>query len=163
MNLGEITTQPGSGYIRYDVFREQTQSRPGQRALADVRGKDLDRHIAGFIAEILQQGDGHRVGFLACRTARHPDADRVIVVQSVEDPRKDLLPQRAKHAGVTEKARDVDEQILVQRFPFLGMVLQVLRILLQRMYAMQRHAPLDAPLDRTGVVMREVHPGRRPQ
>lgn len=127
---------------------------------AQVRPEELDRDALGGGRQDLEQADGDRVGLLARRAPRHPDADRAAVdlpLARHQRPERALLEGRER-LRVAEERGDVDQHVLGER-PGLGRVLaergQVLR---KPARPAQGHAPLDPPQDRGALVAGEVEP-----
>jgi hypothetical protein len=77
----------------------------------------------GLRVQKLLQRNRERVGFLAGRTARHPDSDRVDWRSSIDDLGEDARLQLVEHLRVAEKAGHVDEQIVIQRVDLADILL----------------------------------------
>ena len=116
------------------------------RLFANVGAKDLDAVAAGLVFQVVHQGDGDGIGFLARGAARHPDPDRDGGGLVLQDGREYFLTQGDKTIRVAEKLGDLDDQVIEQRLNFARLVLQKADVILERFNVVEHHAPLDAPL-----------------
>src|SRR6185437_13489616 len=71
-------------------------------------------------------------------------------------PGDDLLRQEFEDLPVAEEARDIDKQVLAEKLYLAGVLLKHLEIAVAVGNSGHRHAPLDAALQRTWLVEREV-------
>ena len=73
----------------------------------------------------------------------------------------DLLRQEIEHLRVAEEAGDVDEQVLGEKVELAGVAAQHVEIAVHvvGLDRRHRHAPLDAALQRAGLVEREIMRG----
>ena len=99
------------------------------RRIAEIGGEDLNRPRGLGRVEKLEQRHGDRVGLLARRAARHPDADRRAVRLAADDRREDLALEILEHLRVAEEARDVDQDVAVERVGLAAVALEELRVL----------------------------------
>ena len=90
----------------------------GDGAIIYIGGED--RHLSrGFrLRQRFSEQDGERIGLLACRAARDPDADRVFGPPLGNQIRDDGRGQGFKHGGVTEETGYADQDFPEQEFRF---------------------------------------------
>jgi len=66
---------------------------------------------------------------------------------------------RVEYAGAAEKAGNVDQHVVIQRFDLRGMALHEFRVFLDVLDFVHHHAPLNAPQNGGLPVVREIHAG----
>ena len=161
--LDEKPPPPRHRHNRRDARRVDAGPRFVDRRLANVRGENLHRHARALVAEKLQERDDDRIGLLARRAARHPDANRRLRRTVLEQPGKNFFLQRLEHLRLAEEARHVDEQVLVERVHLVGRLLEEAHVGRERLDLVQHHPPRDAALERRRLVEGKIHARRRAQ
>src|SRR5262245_55808220 len=104
----------------------------------------------------LEQGDRQRICFLAGGAPRDPGANRPIITSFFDQLREDLLGQRLERLRLAEKARDVNQQILIERADLRRGFLEQSYVMLDVRHPVQRHAAEQAALDGRKLVVFEV-------
>ena len=156
IHLHEEAPQPRPRDIELDIVRVDPGARLHDRGFTDIASEQLDRDDAVRVAKGLEQHDGQRVGFLSRRTPRRPDADRRVRRPLLEDARKDATLQDPESFRIPEKSGHVHEQVVVQRVHLGGVPLEVVDVALERVQAVNHHAPTDAAPDRRLPIQREI-------
>ena len=72
---------------------------------------------------------------------------------------EDVAFQHGKGLGIAKKIGHANQQVAKQRVDFRRCVLQILDVRVDVVHALHRHAPLDAPVNRAGFVLRKIVPG----
>jgi hypothetical protein len=138
----EALRRDALGDARVVLCRASTADRP----VADVAPEHLDRERDPPPLEVLEQADGERVGLLAAGAAWHPHADGSAARPARRDERrKDAVVERGEHLGVPEEARDVDEEVVVQRGQLRVVGADALQVLAEPRRAHERGAAGDPP------------------
>ena len=131
-----------------------------EQRVVEVGGEDLElAHPRGFLGRLHERhGDGVRL--LAGGAAEHPAAQR-IAGALLEQFGQDRALEHVEHFGIAEETRHTDQHVRVERVDLLGVavVAQEPGVLRQRVVLGEDHAAADPPLDGSGLVEREVHPG----
>src|SRR6185436_15101489 len=95
-------------------------------SVLEVGCEDLNVAPLAPAIPFLEEQHRDRVRFLTrCATGHpHPQLPTPVVfaLQVVEEPRDDLVRQRLPGLGITEKARDGDEQVREERLRLLGIL-----------------------------------------
>ena len=132
------------------------------RVFVEVGREDLYARWRRDLACVFAQQDRDRVGLLAGRARRYPDADRFVHGLAVEQPRK-VAFERVEGVRVAEEIGDADQHVLQQRTGFAGMRAQDREVGRQVGHAVDLHAAADAAQDGRALVVREVAAGARAQ
>ena len=69
------------------------------------------------------------------------------------------LLRYSKVSWIPEEGRHVDEQIAIQGIHFGGIGFQALQVGSHGLHFVENHAAQDAPAERAGLVLREIHSG----
>ena len=77
--------------------------------------------------------------------------------------REDLRSQRLKRIGVAEESRDVNQDVLIKRTHFIGVLLKEPDVLLDGADLVQHHSPLHPATNCGELVIGEIHAGRAAQ
>src|SRR5207237_1709277 len=101
--------------------------------------------------------------FLAGRTSRHPDAYRRVRGFVLQNLGEDAVFERLESLRLAEKARDVDQDVLIQRLELRAILLQVPCVIAEIFLDIKHHAPHDSPPDRRIAITAEVDAERRAQ
>ena len=141
-----------------DAFRKNTRGGLLQRDVVDVGGKDL--HVQRLACRFHRLLNEHRqrIRFLAGRAGRDPDSQLVGFLRLGDQPRHNLPLQKGPGLGVAKEAGDVDQQVFVQRRPFLFRCFQQFDVLFGRSATGDHAPPLDPPAQRARLVVREIDP-----
>ena len=162
VHLGEKPLQACWRDVLGDVREVLSRPRLLHGALGEVRAEDLEgggRPLSrGF-----QQADDERVDLLAGGAPGHPHPHRRAGRPILQQPRQDLAGQDLEGARVAEEGGDRDEALLMEGLRLVRVVLEVARVLLQRLDVGEHHAPCDPPLDGRRLVRAEVRAGRPAQ
>ncbi len=132
------------------------------RRFADIGGENLERNALSRLVQEFHQADGDRISLLTRCAPGHPDPDGV--------PGSPILDQSGKHAGLQileerwlpKECSDGDQTVLAQCGGFLAILLEMPAVVFEVFESAEGHAPLDAPGQGAGLVVREVHPGGAP-
>jgi hypothetical protein len=84
----------------------------------DVAEAAVGMGAVGPVAEVLQKHDRHGVRLLAGRAARDPETDGLALGLVVQNLWKEHVPERLEWIRFPEKAGDVNQDVVVQRFLF---------------------------------------------
>src|SRR5207247_7988912 len=76
---------------------------------------------------------------------------------------EDAVLERLERLGLAEKARDVDQDVLIKRLELRAILLQVLCVIAEIFLDMKHHASHDAPPDRRIAITAEVDAERSAQ
>ena len=144
------------GQRRHPAFAVQAAARPRQLPFVDVGGQDLDRKAPAALAHRLSQHHGQAVRLLAAGAARHPDADLASGLTALEDGRQDQRLETVVALGLAKEVRDHDEHVVVELLELGTIAADQVGIVVQRLDAMQGHAPFGAAHDRALLVAGEV-------
>ena len=143
-NLGQGGARIGSGSRLFD------------RRLAQVRGEDLHRCFARPVAHGFCQHDRNRIGLLAGGTARHPYAQRILPGLTFDQLWNDPAFENPECLRLTEKARDMNQDILIQGIQFGRVPPEKLDVFADTADFFEQHAPGDAPVYGAGLVVGEI-------
>ena len=114
--------------LRRDLCRNcleiESFARCGDGVSVDIRCEDLEFHITLGRGDLLTQQNGERVSLLARAAARDPDAQGLVGGMGAHQLGDRGLSKIVEDFGVTEKARDVDQQVLCQKLQFSRVRLQ---------------------------------------
>ena len=163
IRLDEESAQALRRNVRGDAFPVVAGAGGVDREVADVRPEDLDRDAARPVSEVLEEEDGDRIDLFARRAAGDPRAERSFARLLRENGRENGALERLERLRIPEEPGHVDEHVLVKGADLLGMRTQVLQVLPQPLDPVHHHAPLDPPLDRVLLVVREIHAVRSSQ
>jgi len=127
-------------------------------ARVEVRCENLKTDRAFGQRNLFEENHDERIDFFAGTASHAPYPDRNTGLRLRDDLRHDPLTERVERFGVTEKIRDVDQNILCQSLNFCGVVLQQSQILIHvpGFDRRHRHAPLNPALQGAVLVEREV-------
>ena len=129
-----------------------------QRCPMDVGGEDLDLHAAMHGLDPFQQEDCQRVGLFARRAARHPGPELPVGRDRGQDRGEDLDFQPLECLVIAEKPGYTDQQVLIEKVQFVGILLQPLCVVVEVERLIQEEPPLGAAGDRVWLVMTEIDP-----
>src|SRR5258707_4237701 len=129
------------------------------RDFADVGGENLEREAHFSLLQKLHQADGDRISFLARGAPWNPDPDWILASSILHQRWEHLLRHFVEDGWFAEEFGDGDKEALAQRVGFLVVLLEIPAVVVQRFEPSEGHAPLDAPLEGAGLVVREVHSG----
>ena len=117
-----------------------------------------------MVPQIFREDHGDGIGFFAGGTARDPKAQRAMLgVAILQNGGKDDIAEGFESFGIAEKTGDVDEHVAVKLVEFVGVFLDVGKIIFEGFETVQDHAALDAALERGLFIFGEVHAGGLPQ
>ena len=108
----EITRQARVRNVRGDCGGIHTFAGSRESALVEVGGEHDQLAVQVTARDLLAEQDRERVRFLAGSAARHPNADRLIRLEMIEQRRDDLRSQRFPRDRVAKKSRDRNQQII---------------------------------------------------
>ena len=150
----EKARQPVGRDVVGDRRRVKAETCGCDRRRVDVGGEYLQTDDAFLGGDRLLEQHGERIRFLARAAAGHPQPDRLIGGLLADQLGDDRLRQLLEHRRVPKKARDVDQQVLGQRRAFGLVSPQAVEVAVAVgcLDAGHRHPPLDAPLQRAGLV-----------
>ncbi len=77
----------------------------------------------------------------------------------LQQARESLRLQRLERLRIAEKGGDADENVLIQRLDFGRIALQEAGVFAAARQLEQRHPAADAPVQRVGLILREVDTG----
>src|ERR1035438_1459622 len=134
----------------------------GDRRFADIGSENLERNALSRLVQEFHQADGDRISLRAGGAPRHPDPNGVpgspIPDQSGEHARLQILEDR----WLPKECSDGDQAVLAQCGGFLAILLEMPAVVFEVFESAEGHAPLDAPRQGAGLVVREVHSGGAP-
>ena len=153
--LVEESIEPLGGHVRFDAAGVDARARQRQGTVGGVGGENL--HVDVLAAGELF-GDEHRqrVGLFATGAGADPATDGLSLLLRGDQRHDDADAQRFPGIGVTEKARDVDHQVVGQRAYFVGAAAQDRGVVTEIRGVDQPHAPLDASQQRCLAIAVEV-------
>src|SRR5215831_16638637 len=106
----EETPQSLLADIGLDRQRETAFARRGKRARIEVGAEDLHRLTDLMTRRVFQQKDRERIGFLTGRTARDPDAHRLVGGFVLEQFRYHILGEFLKRRAISEERGHRNQQ-----------------------------------------------------
>ena len=109
-------------------------------------------------AQDLEQANGDGVDLFASGTARHPDAHRIVGRTVLQQCGEHAPVERLEGIGIAKEVGHPDQQVLHERALLVGVLLQQLQVIWQRLSMVHGHTPGQATFDRAAFVVREVHP-----
>src|SRR5204863_3045275 len=107
-------------------------------------------------AETLDEPDGQRVRLTSSGTPRCPEADRCVRLPPLDDAGEDTTLQDPERLRITEESGHVHEQVVMQRLQLGGVSLEVEAVVVERVDAVNHHAPGDAASDRRLPILPEI-------
>lgn len=147
--------------LRRDHLFDRLRIDPGacerDRVLPDVAPEDLHAPLQFLLRQILHEQDGQRVHLLAGRAGRNPEPQRHLGLH-VQEHRKDFLREGHRPRGIAKEPCHPDQDIAIQRFPFGGVLFELLPVRPEIADVPQQHAPLDPAFDRRSLVVEEIDP-----
>lgn len=155
----EEARQPLRRQVGGDAGGVDAQPGRGNGAGIHVGGKHLHGIALLEGLHALDQQNGQRIGFFAGRATGRPDAHGSAIGLAEEELGNDLLFQNLGSLGVAKKAGDANQQVAKQRIDLGGRLLQVADVGLNGFQLVHGDAPLDAPVNGAGFVLRKVVPG----
>ena len=158
---GEEAPQALGRDLRFDVLGIDALAGPLQQRLGEIGREHLNRGPSRLVLEEFQKRHHQRIRFLAGRASRHPDTDRRVRGLVLQDLGEDAVLERLESLGLAEEARDVDQDVLIQRLELRAILLQVPCVIGEIFLGMKHHAPHDAPPDRRIAITAEVDAERK--
>ena len=108
---------------------------------------------------LFPEQDGHRIGFFARRTARHPDAHRLVRRTMGQQGRQHITLKRLKSLGVAKEVGHADQHVLKQQPGLVRMPAQKVAVSRQVQQAVDLEPALNAAQDGGTLVMPEIISG----
>ena len=142
-HFDEEATQTFRGDIPRDIHQVGALSRFRQGPLAEIGGEDLQRRFARLICGQLQQGHRDRIDLFTGRAPGHPQPQRCVRREVLQQAAQDLLVQGLENLRVTEERGYRDEAFFVQRLRFRNVSFEMLRVVAKRRDLAHRHASCD--------------------
>src|SRR5258706_321997 len=124
--LDEEAAQSFRGKVLRNGFGIDSGPRLVHSPIAQVGAEDLDRYGRGLFVQELSEGNGERVSFLSGGTARGPNANCLVAAPILHDEREHFLLEQVEGLRLAEEARDIDQDVVKERFDLLGVAVQVL-------------------------------------
>ena len=157
----EEALQPFGRDIRRDIVGVEPLARRVDGIRIKIGGVDLQgktcqgrfwlRLFQGFL-----EHHGQRVSLFAGGAGRHPGAQGLAGWMLRQQRRQGFGPQGLPHRGIAEKIGDADQQFLEQQIKLMEVAAQMTHVIVDGGDLVHRHAPLDAAVERVGLVEREI-------
>ena len=135
----------------------------GNGAAVDVGGKHLQHVVLLERFHALDQQNGDGISLFASRAACAPHAHRSARGLAFKEARQHLRLQGLKGRRVAKEVGHPNQKVLKQSLHLGGRLFQKLDVAFHRIGVVHRHAPLDAAVNRAGLVQRKIVAGLRAQ
>ena len=156
VDLVEVAPQPLRRDVVGDALGIETQAGTLDAYGIQIGREDLYRPDAPHVRHEFRNHDTERIGFFSRRAPDDPHAEGIARRALLRELRKQPGVEQLKRLRITEKRRDVDENILKQRFHLRRRVTQVFDVSTQRIDLVQHHATRDAAVQRRHLVVLEI-------
>ncbi len=153
---GEIAMRALLTEVGLNGGRKDTATCPFDRVLVDIRGENVHRSSAAGVVEELSDGDGHRVCFLAGRTAGNPHADRLVRCAVAHELGQNAPLQLLERFRFAEESGYADNEVPKEKIHLPWRVSQIANVVLECIYLVNVEPPLQPSLNGRLLVCGEV-------
>ena len=144
------------GHIGRDALGVDRLASALESLAIDIRREDLQTKVFSRPSHFLHKQHDDGIGLLARRATGNPNTQRTRIIFFLNQGNDDLLAQILKGLSVAKKTRDADQHVLRKLRSLIRILVQEAIIIGNLRDLVQRHAALDAALDRAPFVTAKV-------